>query len=75
MDDVYLVVISELAYGGTHVRRTLPVPLPATGTLAAAKTWLKNEVWPDIVAEKPSADPANYRVDFLQLTNITNPWA
>lgn len=75
MDDIYLVVVSEEAYGTTHVRRMEPVPLPGTGTLAAAKAYLQGTVWPDIIAEKPSADPASYRVDFLKLTNIGNPWA
>ena len=75
MDDIYLVVISELADGGTHIRRTVPVPLPSTGTLAAARAYLTGTVWPEITAEKPSADPANFRVDYLPLTNLDTPWS
>lgn len=79
--DLYLVVISEISPDADgvdqiHVRRMFPVPVPSNVAQprAAIRKYLKKNVWPEVIEEKPSADKTKFRVDYRQLAQLGTPW-
>jgi hypothetical protein len=71
--DTYIVVISEIVAGTIHFRAWHTVSLPPTGTAAAARDWLLAEVWPNLQEEYPGRTVADWRVDYIQLTELPLP--
>lgn len=65
--EAFIVVISELVGGVPHIRRVEYKMLPVPGTIAAAQTWLQNEVLPELQGEMPGRVASDFQVNYIQL--------
>ena len=70
---MYIVTVSKLADTKYHHRETHVVDLPDTGTKAAAKTWFKQEIWPDVKEWMPNETLSSIRVDYIKMTQLDLP--
>ncbi len=65
--EAFIIVISELVGGVPHVRRTEIKMLPVPGAVAAAQTWLRDEILPELQGEMPGRVASDFQVNYIQL--------
>ena len=65
--EAFIVTIAELVDGTPHIRRVEYKMLPVPGTLAAAQTWLLNEVLSELQEQMPGRVASDFQVNYIQL--------
>ena len=70
--DAYIISISVIQGSEVHSRYMHVAMLPDTGTKAAAKQWLLDNVWDDLQDEFPGRTPSDFRVDYLKMNHLDN---
>ena len=65
--EAFIVTIAELVDGVPHIRRVEFKMLPVPGTVAAARTWLQNEILPELQEQMPGRTASDFQVNYIQL--------